>query len=91
MTRPARPPTYVSRATLAAEIDIAESTVDDMVRRGVLPKPLRLSTGCVRWAWHEVETALQSLKEGAPFVAADPYMLGADSVTKIPEGRGRVS
>ena len=82
-----RPPAYLGKATLAAELDIAESTVDEMVRRGVLPKPLRLSSGCVRWCWRDVENALASLKEGGNTLPTDPYAMGAANVTKIPEGR----
>lgn len=82
-----RPPSFVSRTMLAAELDIAESTVDEMVRRGVLPKPIHLSAGCVRWCWKDVETALASLKEGAETRPADPYAAGASNVTKIPEVR----
>ena len=41
-------------------MDCAESTVDEMVKRGVLPKPLRLSSGCVRWCWNDVVIALKS-------------------------------
>ena len=33
------PPAYLSRSTLAAELDCAESTVDEMAKRGVLPLP----------------------------------------------------
>jgi hypothetical protein len=39
---------YLSRASLAKALDMAESTVDEMVKRGVLPPPIKLSTGCVR-------------------------------------------
>lgn len=80
-------PAYQSKSTLAAELDIAESTVDEMVRRGVLPKPIRLSPGCVRWCWQDVENALASLKEGGNTAPADPYAVGASNVTKIPESR----
>lgn len=88
-----RPPAYQSRATLAAELDVAESTVDDMVRRGILPPPVRLSTGCVRWRWADVETALGALKDaqrtagGGGSNAGDPYLRGVSNVTKIQEGR----
>jgi predicted DNA-binding transcriptional regulator AlpA len=85
----ARPPAYPSKAALAAELDCAESTVDDLVKRGILPQPIRLSTGCVRWCWADVETALASLKdsrEGSES-AGDPYLQGTRNVTKIPEGR----
>ena len=44
-----RPPAFLSRATLAAELDVSVSTVDEMVRRGVLPVPLHLSTGRVHY------------------------------------------
>lgn len=82
-----RPASYLSRSALAAELDIAESTVDAMVQRGVLPRPVRLSAGCVRWCWKDVETALASLKEGADHAAADPFLAGAANVTKIAEKR----
>lgn len=83
----ARPPSYLSRATLARELDVSESTVDEMVRRGVLPKPLRLSSGCVRWCWQEVQVALVSLKVGAETSVSDPFLVGAQNVTKTSEGR----
>ena len=51
------PAPYLSRASLAEALDMAESTVDEMVKRGILPAPIKLSTGCVRYCWAEVETA----------------------------------
>lgn len=84
---PDRPPSYVSRSTLAHELDVSESTVDEMVRRGVLPKPLRLSSGCVRWCWQDVQAALVTLKDGAETSVSDPFLKGAQNVTKTPEGR----
>jgi predicted DNA-binding transcriptional regulator AlpA len=62
--------------SLAAELDISESTVDEMVRRGVLPKPIRLSTGCVRWSWIAVEAALASIAGSAQDGASDPFLAG---------------
>ena len=53
------PTLYMSRKTLAVALDCAESTIDEMVRRGVIPQPVRLSTGCVRWRWADVDAALQ--------------------------------
>lgn len=82
-----RPPSYLSRATLARELDVCESTVDEMVRRGVLPKPLRLSSGCVRWCWQEVQIALVALRGGAETSISDPFLAGAQNVTKTPESR----
>lgn len=54
-------PAYLSRASLAKELDCCESTIDALMARGVLPKPLRLSPGCVRWDWDSVTMALASL------------------------------
>jgi predicted DNA-binding transcriptional regulator AlpA len=83
LNRRGAPPSYVSRATLATELDCAPSTVDEMVKRGVLPKPLRLSTGCVRWCWEDVEAALCSLKNvTGSGESSDPYMKGIADATK---------
>jgi predicted DNA-binding transcriptional regulator AlpA len=72
-----RPPAYLSKATLAEQLDMSESTVAEMVRRGVLPKPVKLSSGCVRWSWAAVEQALASLA-GTTEDAGDPYMAAVD-------------
>ena len=81
-----RPPSFLSRASLAVELDISETTVDEMVRRNVLPKPVRLSTGCVRWSWIAVESALATLVETADH--EDPLMAGARNAAKnASEGR----
>lgn len=82
-----RPPSFLSRSSLAAELDISESTVDEMVRRGVLPKPVRLSPGCVRWSWLSVEAALASLGRPVDEGGGDPFMAGARNATKASEGR----
>ena len=60
MTVPRReqPPPYVSREELAWELSISENSVDEMVRRGVLPSPARQSVRGPRWSWRSVETAL---------------------------------
>lgn len=64
---------YLGKAALASRLDMAESTVDEMVRRGVLPRPVKLSKGCVRWSWAAVEQALafraQSPDDADPFLA----------------------
>jgi predicted DNA-binding transcriptional regulator AlpA len=81
------PAPYPSRKSLAEALDMAESTVDEMVKRGILPPPIKLSTGCVRWRWADIETALASLKDGAKAVgrdtpSADPYIRGVYNVSK---------
>jgi predicted DNA-binding transcriptional regulator AlpA len=76
-----------SKATLATALDVSESTVEELVRRGVLPKPLKLTPGCVRWSWAAVERALASLA-GTSDDAADPFMTGARNAAKTSsEGR----
>ena len=76
-----------SKATLATALDVSESTVEELVRRGVLPKPLKLTPGCVRWSWPAVERALASLA-GTSDDAADPFMTGARNAAKTAsEGR----
>ena len=82
----ARPPSYLSRSTLASELDVSESTVDEMVRRGVLPRPLRLSSGCVRWSWQAVEQALASLGGTVSDQPSDPYLQGARDAAQAFQG-----
>jgi len=71
-----RPPSYVSKATLAAELDVSESTVDALVQRGVLPKPVRVG-GSVRWSWAQVDASLAATNTAAE---ADPFMQGVANV-----------
>jgi len=91
MSDAARPSAYLSRASLARELDCSQSTIDEMVKRAVLPVPIRLSPGCVRWCWEDVVTALASLKDSARgsngIVPSDPFMRGALNVTQTKEGR----
>lgn len=54
---PERPPSFLTRASLAAELDCSESTVDEWVRRGILPKPVKLPDGNDRWRWQSVRDA----------------------------------
>jgi len=65
----------MSRKELAWELSISESTVDEFVRRGVIPAPTRLTDGCVRWYWPAVEAALAIV--GGAGNDSDPYMTGA--------------
>jgi predicted DNA-binding transcriptional regulator AlpA len=85
-----RTPAYVSRATLAAELEVGESTVDELVKRGILPRPVNLSPGCVRWQWDAVRAALASLgAEPDTSTPEDPFLAGIKNVTKNSEGRRR--
>jgi predicted DNA-binding transcriptional regulator AlpA len=86
MKAPERPPSYMSCAELAWELSISQSTVLEMVRRKVLPEPVRLSPGCVRWSWTAVESALATLASTSD--DSDPFMVGARNAIKTAtEGR----
>jgi predicted DNA-binding transcriptional regulator AlpA len=75
-----RPPSFMSRKELAWELSVSESTVDELVRRGVIPPATKLTPGCVRWSWVAVESALASLA-GTPD-DGDPFMVGARNAIK---------
>jgi predicted DNA-binding transcriptional regulator AlpA len=74
-----RPPSYMSRKELAWELSVSESTVDELVRKGVIPPAVKLTPGCVRWWWMGVEAALAGV--GGAGNDADPYMVGAANAT----------
>jgi predicted DNA-binding transcriptional regulator AlpA len=79
-----RPPAYLSIASLARELDLhSETTVREMVARGILPKPVKLTNGTVRWRWADVDAALAALAaaEGA-LAGADPFMEGLKNVAR---------
>jgi predicted DNA-binding transcriptional regulator AlpA len=81
-----RPPSFMSRKELAWELSISESTVDELVRRGIIPKAMKLTPGCVRWSWTAVEAALASLADTAD--DGDQFMQGAKNAIKTAtEGR----
>lgn len=76
-----RPPAYLSCASLARELDMSETTIREMVNRGILPQPIRLSGGCVRWCWADVQAALGSLSVGGHDRGIDPFLAGVQNVT----------
>ena len=81
-----RPPSFMSRKELAWELCVSESTVDELVRRGVIPPAMKLTPGCVRWSWIAVETALASLAGTTD--DSDQFMQGARNAVKAAsEGR----
>jgi hypothetical protein len=51
---------YVTRESGAAELQVSPSTWDEMVNRGVLPKPYLLGPNkdLKRWRWCEVENSI---------------------------------
>ena len=54
---------WMNKESLAYALDVSKSTVDELVRRKVIPQPTRFSSGCVRWRWDDVDRALRSRSE----------------------------
>jgi predicted DNA-binding transcriptional regulator AlpA len=50
---------YVCVSTLAQLLEIGETTVWDLVKKGQLPKPRRIG-GSTRWSWIEVTQMLDA-------------------------------
>lgn len=86
-------PAYMNIARLAAELCVSESTVSELVRRGVIPQPCELSPGAVRWRWADVDEALASRQRNGNNGAHDPLMAGAINAAKAAKEcrRGRAS
>lgn len=75
-----RPPSFMSRATLAAELDVPETKIDVMVQKGIIPKPIPLVEGVERFDWIITRSAI-SLKGGGAALTEDPYLAGARNAT----------
>ena len=50
---------YMSKDSLAKALDCSKTTIDDLVRRKIIPEPVRLSSGCLRWRWLDVDATLR--------------------------------
>ena len=75
-----RPASYLSCASLARELDVSETTVREFVDRGLLPRPIKLTGGTVRWRWADVDAAVVSLMASDTRAGADPFMEGVKNV-----------
>lgn len=71
-----RPPMFLSKADLAAELSTSVSTVDEWTRQGILPAPRRYTAGAVRYYWPEVVDKL-----APPPLSADPFKEALGRVT----------
>jgi predicted DNA-binding transcriptional regulator AlpA len=77
------PPDFVSAETLAYRLDCSRSTVDDYVRRGLLPRPQPIGN-LQRWRWSDIEAWIAVRNPFACFADAtattpeeeDPYLAG---------------
>src|SRR5262245_24980697 len=86
----ARGAAYLSRASLAAALDTSVSTVDELVRRGILPRPIKLSDRCVRFRWETVDQALVSLQgEGDHGALSKEDAAGVQRAIQAAKERGR--
>jgi prophage regulatory protein len=61
-------PLMVDREQAAAALSIGNSTLEDLVRKGDLPPPRRISAGRTGWLWRE----LQEFAETRPISDALP-------------------
>lgn len=73
-------PDYCSKTTLAKRLDLAVGAIEQYVRRGLLPRPVRIGEA-ERWDWRVVDSMLQSRDSNAyPMQntgSEDPYLMGA--------------
>ena len=53
-------PDYVSAETLAYRLDCSERTVQDYVKTGLLPHPIKIGN-LVRWYWPDVESYISAM------------------------------
>jgi len=84
IVRPYRP-AYCSAETLAYQLDLSRSAIDDYVRRGLLPPPL-LVGATQRWRWEDVDEFIlasngpcvtdNQLSPGFPSNQNDPFLQG---------------
>ena len=57
------PPDYVDAATLAYRLCVSESTVENLVRRSKLPRPIDFC-GMSRWKWADIERLIDQPEKG---------------------------
>jgi hypothetical protein len=71
-----------NRSSHERDFDIQTTFIDGYVRRGILPRPIRIGD-LVRWRWVDVEKAIQSLEAGDNSHADhdDPYTAGIERGT----------
>lgn len=77
---------YLDKRSLAAALQIPEDRIDDLVRRGIIPRPTAIGS-FVRWRWEDVDLALAG-RDGEDNDEADPLLEGARRVaTERAKGR----
>jgi hypothetical protein len=56
------PPAFMTLSTLCEHLDLGERSVEELVRTGVLPRPLA-RRGKRLWVWRDCEQALLKLRQ----------------------------
>ena len=74
---PPRLTAYVTREEGAAELRISPSTSDDLVDRGVLPRPVHRLGTIKRWRWEDVDSRLRNDDAKSP----EPFFRGVSNGT----------
>ncbi len=54
---------YVGSSTLCQMLDISESTLWEWVRKGFLPRPVKIGVSS-RWKWSDVEAKISPCSDG---------------------------
>jgi predicted DNA-binding transcriptional regulator AlpA len=78
-----------TRAELADQLGVSPDTVDEYVRQGVLPRPIRFSAGCIRWRSASVDAALASLEGGGQGMSRDDADAGVQRAIQTAKDRRR--
>lgn len=73
------PPPYMDLPTLAAHLCMGESTIEDHVRRGIFPPPIKQGTKNL-WSWKSIQRHLEPRGKEAPLSPAQPKKGIADAV-----------
>jgi predicted DNA-binding transcriptional regulator AlpA len=83
------PPAFVDKAELSRQTCRSETTIDDWVRRGILPQPIRPGGGAPLWRWADVDAALMKWAPGQE--SGDPYSVGARNAAEAIKRGDKIS
>lgn len=78
------PPLWVDKKALAYKLSRSESTIDDMVKRGVIPQPIRPPGGAPLWRLEDVDRALLSYAPSGD--GDDPITRGIRNAAQASKG-----
>ncbi len=67
-------PDYLKRETLAKRLNLAPGAIDQLIKRGLLPPPIKLGEA-ILWRWEDVDSWLQR-SQNRETDSNDPYLAG---------------